>query len=118
MRQGLAPRVFLMTGGLLVWAALFLFCYVFTALACTHGLVYRTFIGIGVVPLVLALATMAALGAVALVLRAAGQLDTHAARRADDIESVAADVASMVCLLALIGILWNAMPPLLVGVRC
>lgn len=58
---GFASRIFLACAGLMVWAAHFLFVYVFTALACARAFADVRLAGMGIVPLVILAATVAAL---------------------------------------------------------
>ena len=58
--RALTPRLLFLTGGLIIWAARFLFAYIFTALACARGFADITILGVGIVPLVVSLATVVA----------------------------------------------------------
>ena len=119
MNVGFAPRIFLITGGLLIWAAAFLFNYVFAAIACARGFADVQWLGIGLatlVPTSVNLIAIAGLALVAMRARRAGLASSPTGRGTHD--SVSADIACIVCLLALIAIAWNALAPLVVGVRC
>ena len=120
MNARFVSRIFLITGGLLIWAALFLFTYILVALACARGFFHAVWLGIDALPLVLAGATVISLAGLAQLVRRAEQIERSAdyARRADDDDLVTADVTCMVCLLALVAIIWNSLPTLLIGIRC
>jgi hypothetical protein len=106
-------------GGLLVWAFLFLFSYVYAAVACARGFSYALWFGVGVLPLILLTAAAVALGVLyAIARRADGLQDDGAARRSDDTRRVVGHVATIVCGLALIAILWNILPVVLTASRC
>ncbi|MPZ42678.1 MAG: hypothetical protein GEV05_04585 [Betaproteobacteria bacterium] len=113
-----ARAVRFLCGGLLVWAALFLFTYIFAAIACTRGFSYALWLGLGVVPLLLLLAAALSLGVLYVIARRADRLQGSIARRSDDTRRVVAHVATMVCGLALIAIVWNALALLLTASRC
>ncbi|MGH8666683.1 MAG: hypothetical protein ACREUX_20660 [Burkholderiales bacterium] len=113
-----ARAVRFLCGGLLVWAGLFLFTYVFAAIACARGFSYALWLGLGIVPLLLLLAAALSLGVLHVIARRADRLQDGIARRSDDTRRVVADIATMVCTLALIAIVWNALPLLLTVNRC
>ena len=113
-----ARTIRFLCGGLLVWAALFLFTYVFAAIACARGFSYALWLGLGVVPFVLLLAAGSALGVLYVIAHRADRLQDRIARRSDDTRRVVAHVATMVCTLALIAIAWNVLPVLLTASRC
>ena len=52
--------LFSIIGGPMVWVAHFLTVYIFTAIACARGFFHADLLGVGVVPLVGGLATLAA----------------------------------------------------------
>jgi hypothetical protein len=113
-----ARAIRLLCGGLLVWAALFLFTYIFAAIACARGFSYALWFGLGVVPLILLLAAGISLGVLYVIARRADRLQDGIARRSDDTRRVVSHVATLVCALALIAIAWNALPVLLTASRC
>ena len=114
----LARSVAFLCGGLLVWAALYLFVQVFAALACARGLFYAIWFEIAIVPALLLAVTAAALAALWVVARRADKLQDGIARRNDDTRRVVAHVALEGCGLALIAIVWSAAPLLLVTNAC
>jgi hypothetical protein len=113
-----ARSVRLLCGGLLVWAAVFLAMYVFAAVACARGFSDALWFGMGVVPLLLVLAAVVGLGIVYMLARRADRLLDGTARRSEDTRRVVAEVATIVCGLALIAIVWNTLPALLTVSRC
>ena len=113
------PRaVRFLCGGLLLWAAVFLATYVFAAIACARGFSYALWLGLGVVPLLLLILAALSLGVLYVIARRADGLQDGIARRSDDTRRVVAHVAITVCTLALIAIVWNALPLLLTVNRC
>lgn len=108
----------LLCGGLLVWAVLFLVTVVASAVVCARDLPYALWHGISMVPTLLLLAGAVALGAVYGIARRADQLHDGSARRSDDTRRVVAHVATTVCGLALIAIVWNVLPLVLTSIRC
>jgi hypothetical protein len=113
-----ARAVRFLCGGLLVWAALFLITYVFAAIACARGFPQTVWLGLSVVSLLLLLAAALALGALHAIARRADRLQDGIARRSDDTRRVVAQIALAVCALALIAIVWNALPLVLTVNRC
>jgi hypothetical protein len=110
----LTPVAVLLAGGLLVWAGVFLFSYVFAALACARGFAGARFAGFGVVPVAVTVATLAGLFAIAiLATRARRQSDSSAGRR-----PALRAIALFVCVLAATGLVWNALPAILVSAGC
>jgi hypothetical protein len=59
--QRFSSRILLATSSLLLWGAHFLFVYIFAALACARDFATVEALGIGIVPLVTAVVTIAAL---------------------------------------------------------
>ena len=100
-------------GGLLVWAALFLWTYVFAAIACARGFSHLVWLGFTVVTLLLVASAVAALGGLHALARRIDALAVRSGRRSDDTQRLVADVAAIVCGLALIAIVWNTLPLLL-----
>jgi hypothetical protein len=105
-------------GGLLVWAAAFLLTYIFAGIACARDFSYALWLGIGIVPSVLLLIAAVSLGALYSIARRADRLQEPGARRVDDSRRVVAQVAMIVCGLALIAIVWNTLPVVLTASRC
>ena len=96
--------------GLLIWAADFLFIYIFAAIACARGYADLTVFGAGIVPLVSFVATVAALVATGLVIRAGAR---RAGTGGPSSGAFLGGVAAIAALLALIAILFTGLPVLL-----
>lgn len=96
-----------MFSGVIIWAVHFTAIYGFTALACARGFAALQWLGIGIVPWAIGGATLLAATATLTILVAA----VRTAR--DSFESwMTAGVAA----LALIAILWETLPVLMVPV--
>ena len=105
----IATTFFTLAGGVLAWAAAFLASYVTAALACARGFADTTVLGLEIVPLAVGVASFAALAGIAGV---------AAKARAGAMDAALREVALIVCLVGVAGVLWNALPALLVGARC
>jgi hypothetical protein len=116
------PRTMLtVTAGLLIWAADFLFIYVFAALACARGFAHAIFLGFAIVPLVSTIAT--AVAAVAtLAMMAAGARRTAVTTTNSRDETSASlflgRLVMVVSMLALIAVAMTGLPGLLVAQTC
>jgi hypothetical protein len=102
-----------MLSGFLIWAAHFLVIYVFTALACARRFSDINWLGIGVVPWVIGTATLAAATMMLIVIGLAvrnARLDTSR----NNMSSFAPWMTAAFGSLALVAILWEALPVLLV----
>jgi hypothetical protein len=100
-----------MSSGFLIWAIHFLIIYGFTALVCERGFVTVSWFGIGVVPWIIGLATLIAVAAtLALVLRARNDRR----RRLNDTSDFVYWMTATLGGLALVAMLWEALPVLLV----
>jgi hypothetical protein len=102
-----------MLSGLMIWAAYFLVIYVFTALACARRFADLSWLGIGVVPWVIGTATLAAATTTLVVIG----LAVHDARLKTSRNNMSSFVPWMTAAfggLALVAILWEALPVLLV----
>lgn len=105
------PRTALFTAaGLLIWAADFLFIYIFAAIACARGYADLTVFGAGIVPLASFVATVIALVATGLVIRAGAR---RAGAGGASSGAFLGGVAAIAALLALIAILFTGLPVLL-----
>lgn len=107
------PRAALFTtAGLLIWAADFLFIYIFAAIACARGFANATLLGIGIVPLASAFSTVIAAAATCAVILVGAQRD-----RADHGEpstgAFVGQLAMIAALIALIAIVFTGLPGLL-----
>jgi hypothetical protein len=101
-----------MLSGLLIWGAHFLFIYIFTALACARRFYYLSWLGIGIVPWVVALATVAALGGTLAILWSAWRNLRKGYATPAFIDWMTLAFGG----LALVAILWEALPVLLVPI--
>jgi hypothetical protein len=121
MEPRFARATLLVTAGLLVWAANFLFIYVFAALACARGYAHETVFGIGIV-------SFASTGSTVIAAAASCAVMTAGMRRADAGRGVLPDEASAsmflgrlavtVTMLALIAIAFTGLPGWLVARAC
>ena len=109
-----ARTTFFITGGLLVWAADFLFIYVFAALACARGFVDVSVMGVGIVPFASAAATLVAASATAMLIAWA----VRGRRRAGEARVFVVRAAFGAGVLALIAVLLTGLPGLLVTGTC
>ena len=102
-------------GGLLIWAAYFLVLYVIVALACERDFADVRVAGFGLVPFVTAVGLVVAIACTgALVLASRRRLRSDRPRGARF-----ADVLGWTLgLLALLALLWTALPPLLLRTGC
>lgn len=116
------PRTTLtVTAGLLIWAADFLFIYVFAALACARGFAHTTLLGFAIVPLVSTIATaVAAAASIALIVAGARRAVVARAASVEDTPASAflGRLAMIVAMLALIAIALTGLPGLLVRGSC
>jgi hypothetical protein len=99
--------------GLLIWGAHLTLIYAFTALACARRFAGIDILGVGVVPLAVGLATLLALAALAAVLRRALGRRSSAHGTAPD-NAFIDYVTAAAAILALFGVLWQALPILLI----
>ena len=106
---------FRMLSGLLIWAAHFLVIYVFTALACARRFSHIEWLGIGIVPWMIGVATLAAIAATLIVIWLALR-DARASTARNTISSFVPWMTAAFGGLALVAILWEALPVLLVPV--
>jgi hypothetical protein len=110
-----APRftstTFLIWGGLLTWAAYFLFVYVFAAVACARHFANLSVVGLPIVSLVTGASTVIALGATIALTR-------FATRRLAATSAFARFLALALGALAVICILWVALPSLVLHRSC
>ncbi len=104
---------FRMLSGLMIWAAHFLGIYIFTALACARRFAEASWLGIGVVPWVIGTATLAAAAATLVVIGLAVR-DTRFSTSRNNTSSFVPWMTAAFGGLALVAILWEALPVLLV----
>jgi len=98
----------------LIWGADFLVIYIFTALACARRFVTATWLGIGVVPWIIGLATLIALAVtLTLTLRSLRSARHH---QADSTAIFVHRLSAAISGLCSLAILWNAWPVLFVPI--
>jgi hypothetical protein len=102
-----------MFSGLLIWAAHFLVIYVFTALACARRFSEASWLGIGVVPWVIGAATLAAATTTLVVIWLAMR-DARLSTSRNNMSSFVPWMTAALGGLALVAILWEALPVLVV----
>jgi len=106
-----ASALLRMCAPLLIWAAHFLVIYAFTAVACERNFAVTRMLGINVVSGVIGIATLVAAAATLMTIRAAlGQRG----RGGDDAAAFVHWLSAAAGGLALVAILWEALPVLLV----
>jgi hypothetical protein len=109
-----AAEMLRMLSGLLIWGSHFLFIYIFTALACARRFHDLNWLGIGIVPWTVALATVAALGGISAILRPAWR---NLRRRPEYATPVFIDWMTVAFGgLGLIAVVLEALPMLLVPI--
>lgn len=114
MKHRFTPTTFFIWGGLLIWAADFLFVYVFAALACARQFTDVRVAGFAIVPLATTLASLLALAATA-VLMGFALLRARAADDADEHSRFIQFLAIALCALGMVATAWTALPPLLLN---
>jgi hypothetical protein len=111
------PTAIFIWAGLLIWMTDFLFVYVFAALACARGFAEVRAFGLPVVPLATTLSNVLACIATAAVMWVAlrrMRREPHVDEHTQFIRFLSLALGS----LALLGIVWLALPPLLVRAGC
>jgi uncharacterized protein involved in cysteine biosynthesis len=112
----LAVEMLRMFAGLLLWTAHFGVIYGVTALVCARRLADVTILGLGLVPFTIAVTTLVALLAAGLVLALAVG-DLRAARQTPERDQTRVFLSAMtatVAGLAMVAIVWDALPVLIV----
>jgi hypothetical protein len=110
---GFASATLRMLSGLLIWAAHFLAIYAFTALACARHWSQASWLGIGVIPWVIGAATLAAATTTLVVIWLALR-NTRSSASRNNASSFLPWMTAAFGGLALMAILWEALPVLLV----
>lgn len=116
-RHKFSSTALLIWSGLLIWMVNFLFVYVFAALACARRFADADVFGVGIVPFTTIIATaLAGLATAAVTWSAARRLQQQAStdRHSRFIFFVTAGAGG----LALIGLLWVAIPALVLSTNC
>lgn len=115
MKHRFTATALYLWSSLLIWMSTFLTVYVFAALACARHFADARLLGLGVVPLVTTIVTFAAAGITAYLLRAAyRRMHTMDDEHARFIHFVVLATSA----LALIGLMYLALPPLLLASQC
>lgn len=115
-RPGFTSTAFFVWSGLLIWAAYFLFLYIFVALACARGFSDVRIAGLAIVPVVAVVGgALALLAAIAAAVRALRHLRT---RDSTPTTRFIASMALALSLLASIAIVWTLLPALLTRSGC
>ncbi len=117
MDAGFSRTALSVTAGLLIWAADFLFIYVFAALACARGFSHATLLGLGIVPLASIVATLIA-GTASVAVIAAGARRAGAAGDQAPALVFLGRLAMIVATLALIAVAFVGLPGVLVREIC
>ena len=105
------PRTALFTAaGLLIWAADFLFIYIFAAVACARGFADVTVLGAGIVPLASFVATVSALAMTGLIIAAGAR---RAGKAGSGNGAFLGALAAIAALVALIAIVFTGLPGLM-----
>jgi hypothetical protein len=110
------PTFAYMLGGLIIWSIRFVGAYSFTAIACSRGWTEELFAGLRLIPLGVGLMTLAAiLGCIAIVFWALARVRF----RAPDVDveentRFVHFIAATVAVLALVAMIWETLPVLLI----
>lgn len=115
-RHAFTPTALLIWSGLLIWMADFLFVYVFAAVACARRFAHADVFGVGIVQFATIIATAAAgLATAAVTWSAARRLQQASTdRHSKFIFFVTAAAGG----LALIALVWVAIPALVLNTNC
>ncbi|ANW00896.1 hypothetical protein [Bradyrhizobium icense] len=111
---GFMRKSLFVLGGLLIWAAHFLFVYVLNALACARNFQELQLLGFGVVPVTIALGTAFAAAAVLALLIIALRVPDRIMDTREPSTDFLRQLAVAVALLSLVAIGWSGLPALLV----
>jgi hypothetical protein len=105
------PALFYMLGGLIVWAARFMFAYAMTGLACAKGWERES-----VIFLVGSASAISLLVCVALLANAVLNLRRDPAASTEEIRPFVHWIAALVAGLAIVAIVWETLPLLFVPI--
>lgn len=111
------PTVFFIWAGLLIWMANFLFAYVFAAVACARRFSHMQAFGLPLVPLATTVSSFLSCVATATII----WLALRRMRREPTTDAHTAFIRFLslaVSTLALVAIVWLALPPLLLHEGC
>ena len=112
MRHRFAPTTFLITGGLLLWTAVFAFLYIFAAVACARRFAHVDIVGLPLIPTV-SVAVCALGSTVNLYLVRRGWRD-YRRTALDEHSRFLGFVTLATSALGLVALLMLALPPLLI----
>lgn len=104
------PTIAYLLAGMILWAGAFAAAYAVTALVCARRLGDAAVLGIGILPFSVGLISLVALAATATIGLVAYRRWPKPADA--DLPSFVQSVALFVALLAIVGIVWNAVPAL------
>lgn len=109
-------KALLLFGGPLIWAAHFMFVYTANAVACERGLENVSILGVGLIPVTVALATLVALAAagyvLAMAIRWLGPL--HGESYDDPSSAFLRQITIVLTLISMIAVTLSALPSLVV----
>jgi hypothetical protein len=112
---GFTPTILYLLGGLIVWAARFLFIYSFTALACARGLADASLFGFGIVPAVNVLAASIGVAiCLTLIATAVARLRLIQADEEDGSARFIHILAALVAGIAIVAMFWETIPVLFI----
>lgn len=112
MPSGFLSKSLFALAGLLIWSLHFGAIYVFQALACARGFAGREIAGIGIVTVFIAAVTLLALLSSAAVLVAGWRTAAGTAELSDHDEFLRR-LAMLIAGLAIVAIVWEALPILM-----
>lgn len=107
-------RLFAAAAGLVAWAAQFTIIYGVTAVVCGRGYGHVSFLGVGLVPLTIVVATVLALAATGLVLARAFKEQRGMDDRTHPTDRFLVSATVLISGLSLVTIAWQGLPALLV----
>ena len=108
------PVIGYLLAGMLVWAAAFTASYAGASFICARGLSDMAVFGIAILPFLLGTVTLAALAATGLIVLVACRLRPTTGKEAE-LPAFVRTMSLIVALLAIVGIVWNGAPALLLA---
>jgi hypothetical protein len=105
------PLLAYLLAGMILWAAAFTAAYGAAAIVCARGLGDMAVLGIAILPLSLGVITMVALAATGLIAVAAYRRRPNTGDEAE-LPAFVQTMTLIVALLAIVAIVWNAVPGL------
>ena len=117
MHTGFTPTILYLSGGLIIWGARFLAAYIFTAIVCARGWAGVSLAGLGLVPAVVTLFTLAAAaGCVAIMLRAASHLRRSSSDADEQNTRFVHYIAATMAALGLLAVIWETLPVFMIPI--